>query len=96
MINVLEKIDKLRIERNWTFYKLAETAEIPHSTLLNMFSRKTLPSITTLDAICGALGISLAEFFEENERPALSENFKKLTIKEKDAVFALIDRLAKD
>ena len=60
---VVAKIDGLCKERGWSTYKLAEEAGITPSTMFNMRSRGTLPSIITLNSICNAFGITLAEFF---------------------------------
>ena len=59
---IVEKIEKLRKERGWTYYRLAEEACLSQTTLLNMRVRGTLPSVTTLAGICDAFGITLAEF----------------------------------
>lgn len=67
MTEVLEKIERLRKERGWSIYKLAEEACLGQSTISNMFTRKTLPSLFTLNQICEAFGITLSEFFEEQE-----------------------------
>lgn len=75
-INVLEKIDRLRTQHNWYMYELAEKADIPQSTLSNMFLRKTLPSINTLSKLCDAFGISMAEFFIDSKQDEL--NFQSL------------------
>lgn len=75
-INVLEKIDRLRTQHNWSMYELAEKADIPQSTLSNMFLRKTLPSINTLSKLCDAFGISMAEFFIDSKQDEL--NFQSL------------------
>ena len=105
MIDVLKKIEKLRIERNWSIYKLAEEAEITQSTIANMFYRKTLPSIKTLEAICGAFNMSLSEFFSEEDNAgytsfslntnyrnlALIDNYNKLAERDK----LIIDQLIK-
>ncbi len=64
-MDILKKINQLRLERNWSIYRLAVEANISQSTLTNMFSRETLPSITTLECLCSAFGISMAEFFTE-------------------------------
>ena len=64
-MNVLKRINELRIERGWSVYRMALEAELPQSTIINMFNRETLPSVTTLENICTAFGISLSEFFEE-------------------------------
>lgn len=76
MNDILNKIDRLRTERNWSIYKLAEEAGLTQSTVANMFARDTLPSIKTLEAICSALGISLSEFFAEDN----SSNFEDAMI----------------
>lgn len=76
MNDILNKIDRLRTERNWSIYKLAEEAGLTQSTVANMFARDTLPSIKTLEALCSALGISLSEFFAEDN----SSNFEDAMI----------------
>ena len=60
-MDILKKINQLRINRNWSVYRL------PQSTITNMFNRETLPSIVTLQSICNAFGITLSEFFEEEK-----------------------------
>ena len=35
-----------------------------------MFSRETLPSITTLESICAAFDITMSEFFRDEEEAA--------------------------
>ncbi len=64
-MNVLKRINQLRIERNWSVYRLSIESGLPQSTITNMFNRETLPSITTLELICQAFGISMSEFFAE-------------------------------
>ncbi|MBQ2793232.1 MAG: helix-turn-helix transcriptional regulator [Clostridia bacterium] len=71
-MNVLKKINKLRIERGWSVYRLSVESGITQSTLTNMFNRETQPSISTLEALCGAFGITMAEFFSEDGESRLS------------------------
>ena len=66
-MTVLEKIDKLRVDRGWSVYKLAEEATITQSTINNLYARKTEPKLSTLRAICNAFDMSLSEFFTEEE-----------------------------
>ncbi len=66
-MNVLKKINKLRLEKGWSVYRLSVESGVPQSTITNMFNRETLPSITTLESICAALGITMSEFFKEDE-----------------------------
>ena len=67
-MDILEKIDELRKARGWSMYMLALEAGITQSTLLNMYSRGTQPSIKTLTAICQAFGITLSEFFADGKK----------------------------
>lgn len=65
-MDVLERIKELCLSNGWTIYKLAEEAELTGSTLSNMFSRKTLPSLNTLMAICKAFNITPSQFFDKD------------------------------
>ncbi len=64
-MDVLKKINKLRLDRDWSVYKLSVESGVSQSTLTNMFNRETLPSITTLESICAAFSMTMSEFFEE-------------------------------
>ena len=66
-MDALRKINKMRLERGWSIYRLSVESDLPQSTLINMFNRETQPSIATLEAICTGFGITLAEFFAEAE-----------------------------
>ncbi len=67
-MTVLEKIDKLRLARNWSINNLAMEAMLTQSTLNNLYTRKAEPKLSTLRAICNAFGITLSEFFAEEEQ----------------------------
>lgn len=54
-------------ERGWTDYRLLKEANLSHSTVTNMFNRNNAPTLPTLEAIFRAFGITLAQFFAENE-----------------------------
>lgn len=100
-MDILERIKEFQKERGWTNYQLAQEAAMTQSTLTNMFARKTLPSITTLTAICDAFGITLSEFFNENQTAIVLSNeeldiinsYKKLSKKNKIIVTTLLSLL---
>lgn len=54
-------------KRGWTIYRVAKEANIPWSTVRNMFKRNTEPSIATLECICQGMGMTLSEFFNEDD-----------------------------
>lgn len=99
MIDVLERINELRRERGWTIYKLAEEAMVAQSTMSNMFTRKTLPSLYTLSQICEAFNITMSEFFDDgvevSEETRLLSSFRALNEKDRKTVLALSAYLRK-
>lgn len=98
-MTVLEKIDALRIERGWSVNNLAMEAMLTQSTLNNLYARNAEPKISTLRAICGAFGITLAEFFadEKEETFSLSSELHaridKLTPAQQKSLLAFLNNL---
>ncbi len=63
-INPIERIKELCAERNWSYYQLAKSSDLPYSTLSTLLNSTNLPSLTTLAKICSGFGISFADFFD--------------------------------
>lgn len=72
------KLRQLMSERGWTAYRLAKESGLSESTLANIFKRNTVPSISTIEAVCAAFGISLAQFFAEQDMVELTPELKEL------------------
>ena len=97
-MDVLMRIEQLRNDRGWSNYKLAQIAGVSQTTLRNMFTRNTQPSIASLEAICKGFGITLSQFFASNNEPiildddqkAMLETWAGLTEKQKEALLILI------
>ena len=75
MFNAQNRIRQLMAERGWTIYRLAQESGLSQTTISNIFKRNNQPSLPTVNAICDACGITLAQFFTEND-PANSPNAK--------------------
>lgn len=97
MSKVLERIDALRLQRNWSVNNLAMEAMLTQSTLNNLYARGTEPKLSTLRAICGAFGITLAEFFadedeetEEDGDAELIRRVRALSAEQKKGLLALL------
>lgn len=67
-----ERLQQLLKERGWSEYRLAKSCGLSESTIANIFRRNTLPSIATLETICGGFGITLSQFFAEGEMVELT------------------------
>lgn len=76
-MDVIQRLNSLRLERNMSVYRLSELSGVNQSTLANTFSRGTVPSIRNLEAICEALGCTLAQFF------TMDESYMELTPQER-------------
>ncbi len=76
-MNVIERIKQMKNERGWTDYKLASEAMIPQSTLASIYERNTPPKLDVLESICQAFGITLAQFFMEDEQMQLVSTQEK-------------------
>lgn len=62
-MDILQKITTMRLEKGWTEYELAERSELTQSTISSWYRKKLIPSIPSLEHICNAFGISLSQFF---------------------------------
>ena len=96
-MNVHERLQNLMKARGWSEYRLSKECGLSESTLANIFRRNTVPSISTLEAICNAFGISLSQFFADGDlvelTPELREVFDQwatLTPEQKQAVLELL------
>lgn len=80
-MNIQLRLQKLMEERKWTEYRLANEAGISQTTITNLFKRNNLPTLPTLEAICRAFDITLAQFFMEDDIIELTESQKDLLMK---------------
>ena len=71
MVDILQRIIDLREERNWSEYMLAEKSGLTQSTISSWYRKEMLPSIPSLVRICDAFGITLSQFFLENDEQSL-------------------------
>ena len=101
-MDVIKKLNALRLERDLSVYRLAELSGINQSTLANTFSRGTVPSIANLELICGTLGITLSQFFSENDHTlplspreaTLVKDYRKLSLPIQKSISAFLKDLS--
>lgn len=97
-MDVHKRLRQLLNERGWTEYRLSKKCGLSESTLANIFRRNTMPSITTLEAICNGFGITLSQFFAEDDMVELTPELKNLfdkwislTPEQKNAVYSMVN-----
>ena len=75
-MDIINKIDKMRIAKGWTFYKLSEQTGLSQQTFTKWMQGNTIPTIPALQAVCDSFGITLANFFAENDMVELTPEMK--------------------
>ncbi len=99
-MDIIARIKELRDARGWSTNQLALEAELTQSTVSTLLTKvNSLPSLDTLVCLCNAFGITLAQFFMEEEQTelvsvqekALLEQYRKLPEKKKKAMLALLE-----
>lgn len=64
-INIAEKLSALRKNRSVSVYKLSKLTDISENHIHDIEKSKKNPSVFVLEKLLTALGITLAEFFNE-------------------------------
>lgn len=96
-----EKIDNLRKARGWTKSLLATKAGLTANTVYNWYNENRFnPSRDSIEGVCVAFGISVAEFYADIETDDLSQNeirllevFRKIPDKNKEKAISVLEML---
>lgn len=96
--DVLGKIQQERNKRNWTEYTLAKNSELSQSTISSWYRKDLEPSLASLEKVCNGLGITLSQFFADDNYSNLSvdqiqliEAWEKLNHDQRSALIALLN-----
>jgi transcriptional regulator with XRE-family HTH domain len=73
MAQIGETLRKIRLERGLTLRQLADACELSTSFLSQAERGLSSISVSTLERVCGALGISIREFFALADPPGSAE-----------------------
>lgn len=100
-MNIMERIDELCREHNISKYRLSQITGISQSAFSKMARQQSSLSLETIQRICDAFGISVAQFFSNaGEYPDLTEQQKNLLCcwslldeKKRDYVLLLVEKL---
>ena len=96
-MDILERLRELQLQHGWSDYKIAKEAGISPNTVSNIYRRNNVPRIETLELLCGAFGITMSQFFADNDlveiTPELKELFEKwsaLSNEQKSALWQIM------
>lgn len=101
MKDILALINTYREERGWTEYQLAERSGLPQSTISSWYRKNMVPTVSSLEKICTAFGITLSQLFAERGEPVslteaqhkLLERWSRLSKEQQTALLALMDKM---
>lgn len=104
MGDIQKRLLELIAERDWSLYRLAKEAGIHQATVYSWFNDHNFtPSRNSIEAVCAALNISVAEFYNgieegklDDEQMRLLELFAKVPESKRKIVFDLLTTLAED
>ena len=99
-MNVTERIEQIMKQRGWTVYRLGKESGLSQSTLAHVFRRDSEPTISTLEVICKAFGITLSQFFAEDdfvpltvEQRGILDKWATLSEPQKQLILGMIDNM---
>lgn len=103
MVDILGRITKQRSMRDWTEYQLALKSGLPQSTISSWYRKGMLPSISSLEKICRAFDMTMAQFLAEDDssmrevtpdQQELLDKWELLDPAQKTAFLTLISSIA--
>ena len=75
------RIEELCSKGGITRYQLSSRTGISQSALSDIVKKKNVPTLVTIERICAAFGITIAQFFTQGENiPDLSDEQKELLL----------------
>lgn len=77
-MDILGRLRQLLDERGWTEYRLSKECGLAQSTIGNIYRRNTIPSLETIETICKGFGITIAQFFAEDNLVELTPEVREL------------------
>ena len=99
---IADKITSLCEKRDISKYRLSQLSGISQSSLGRSMAQENLPSLITLEKICTALGVTLSQFFQEDNLENLTEKQKEvlgiwnnLSTNEQEKVMSMLRGLRK-
>ena len=98
-MNIGERIGFFRTAKGYTVNKLANLSGVSQSYLRDIeLGKNTNPGLDVLDCLCGALGITLKEFFDDSLQSVLYDDplmtrIYQLSKKQREALLVFLDTI---
>lgn len=99
-MDVAERLERLMEQRQWSVYRLCKVTGLAQSTLSHIFHKDSEPTLSTLETICKAFGITLAEFFSDGafvpltkEQRGLLDKWAGLSDAQKEIIWGVFENM---
>lgn len=77
-MKIIDRLKDLQQRHGWSDYKIVKEAGLSPNTVSNIYRRGNTPSMVTLEALCKAFGITMAQFFAEGEMIEITPELRML------------------
>lgn len=78
--DILGRIEQERLARSWSEYALAENSGLTQSTISTWRRRNLQPNVASIEKICAGFGITLSQFFQEEDSVYLTKEQRSFLI----------------
>lgn len=92
-LNVGSRITQLRTEKGISVNKLAHISGVSQSYLRDIELGNKQPTVEYLDYICEGLGITIQQFFDEEDTNGLEKAMLKLTSEQRCKLIEFLESL---
>lgn len=99
-MDITGRVERLMEQRGWSVYRLGKESGLAQSTLSHVFRKDSEPTVSTLETICKAFGMTLGEFFADGELTPLTgeqrvllDRWAMLNAEQKQLVLTMIDNM---
>lgn len=98
-MDIKQRLKNLMDERGLNMYTLAKRSNVSWNTIKNFYARDSKPTLTTIELLCNGLGITLAQFFDEDgssvsltaEQQHVLDRWSRITDEEKQIISGMLD-----
>lgn len=98
-MDIKQRLKNLMDERGLNMYTLAKRSNVSWNTIKNFYARDSKPTLTTIELLCNGLGITLAQFFDEDgssvsltaEQQHVLDRWSRISDEEKQIISGMLD-----
>ena len=95
MVDIVRKLENIRVNRGLSVYKVTQLAEISQQTYYSWIKDNVMPSMTSLKKVCNVLGVEITDILTDDgdslEFETLKSKWNMMTLSQKQSIMSIID-----